>query len=77
MRLFLKDSERRLDPAPVTTDDRTPLVIGIAAWSVALVVLLFAVGTVIPASETWLPWMCVIGIILGIVGLIYTRLRRR
>jgi hypothetical protein len=44
MRVFLRDSERRPDPVPVKTDDRRPILIGLAVWVIAtiVVVLFFA-----------------------------------
>ncbi len=75
MRLFLKDSERRPDPVPVKTDDRRPILVGLAAWVIAtiLVVLFFAPmsgsGNSAPLST------CVVGIVLGLAGLIYAAKR--
>ena len=40
MRLWLKDSERRPDPTPVATDDRKPMIVGLALWIIALIVVL-------------------------------------
>lgn len=76
MRLWLKDSERRPDPRPVQTDDRIPIGVGTAAWVVALVVLLL-IG---PAVEGWtVHWLvtCVVGVVLGPLGLLYSIRRRR
>ena len=44
MKLFLKDSERRPDPEPLQTDDRKAVLVGLAAWLVAFVVLLVVFG---------------------------------
>lgn len=74
MRLLLKDSERRPDPEPVRTDDRTPMLIGLAAWVLALTVMLFVPA--LWADREWVLWTCVAGIVLGLLGLLYTHLRR-
>jgi hypothetical protein len=71
MRLWLKDSERRPDPAPVATDDRTAVLAGLALWLVGTVVVLIVV------PEPWLIATCAVGIVLGLIGLLYTRRRRR
>ena len=46
--------------------------IGIAAWAVALIVVLL-----VPALHTgghrWWPWSCVAGLVLGAIGWIYMR----
>ena len=70
MKLWLKDSERKPDPVPVKTDDRKAVLTGLALWIVALVVLLI----VQPRPE--LLWTCATGVVLGLVGLIYTHARR-
>lgn len=77
MRLWLKDSERRPDPAPVQTDDRKPILIGISLWLVALVVMLVFLAPLIDSGNSWLLWTCVVGLALGLLGLLYTNRRRR
>ena len=74
MRLWLKDSERRPDPAPITTDDRTAFIVGIVVWAIALVVLL-----VTGAGHPWWIWATVAGLViggLGIVSVIRARMAR-
>jgi FtsH-binding integral membrane protein len=78
MRLWLKDSERRPDPTPVRTDDRKAVLIGMALWCVALVVMLVFAGPLAQGGHGWWLYTCVAGLVLGVVGLVYTsRLRRR
>ena len=72
MRLWLRDNERRPDPVPVKTDDRRAVLVGLALWLIALVVVLaMGLGTV-----TWM-WTIVVGLILGVLGLGYLTVRRR
>jgi hypothetical protein len=70
MKLWLKDSERRPDPVPVKTDDRKAVLTGIALWIFGLVVLL------IVSPQPTLIHTCATGIVLGLIGLIYTHARR-
>ena len=77
MRLWLKDSERRPDPAPVKTDDRKPMLIGIGLWLVALVVLLVVLVPLVAAGNVWWLWACVAGIVIGLIGVLYAHRRRR
>ena len=68
MRLWLKDSERKPDPAPVLTDDRVAILVGIALWVLAIVALQL-IEPVRAVSESWWIWAGVAGIVLGLVGL--------
>jgi len=70
MRLWLNDSERKPDPVPVKTDDRTAVLAGLALWVVGFTVLLI----VQPRPE--LLYTCATGVVLGLIGLIYTHARR-
>ena len=75
MRLWLKDSERRPDPAPVKTDDRKAVLVGLTLWLLALVGLLFFLTPLLNTGNGWWLWTCVIGFGVGFIGLIYTARR--
>ena len=77
MRLWLKDSERRPDPAPPKTDDRIPLAVGTVAWLVALGCALLIPGLSDVFEAAHLVWICLIGVALGIIGLGYLGFKRR
>lgn len=55
---------------PIQVDTVRIVLVGLAAWVVALVVVL-----VVPAlhsgDRSWWPWACVSGLVLGLVGLAY------
>ena len=72
MRLWLKDSERKADPAPVATDDRLAVLVGLGLWIAALVVVLVAVRPIDPTLTVTI----VAGIAVGIAGIVYTQVRR-
>ncbi|MET3767737.1 hypothetical protein ABIB15_000399 [Marisediminicola sp. UYEF4] len=76
MRIWLKDADRRPDPAPVKTDDRKAVLVGTGAWVVALVALLVVMPTAEGDNRWWL-LTCAIGVGLGLLGLIYTHHRQR
>lgn len=76
MRLWLKDSERRPDPAPVKTDDRKAMLVGTTLWLVALVVLLLFLRPILENDGLWLLWACAAGLALGLIGILYTTLRQ-
>jgi len=77
VRLWLKDSERRPDPAPVATDDRKAVLVGIALWIVGLAAVLIFLVPVTAAGDSWWLWACVAGLALGVVGLLYTHNKPR
>lgn len=76
MRLWVRDSDRRPDPAPVKTDARKVLVVGVALWVIALAVMLFLLQPLQEQNLMWMLWTCVAGLALGVIGLLYL-LRRR
>ena len=75
MRLFIKDSERRPDPAPVKTDDRKVILVGLVLWILALAGMLLFLGALQESGLVWLLWTVVVGLGLGLVLLVYTSRR--
>ena len=75
MRLWLKDSERLPDPAPVKTDDRKAILIGITLWLVALAALLVFLPQLTESGRGWWLSTCVAGLGLGLIGILYTHWR--
>ena len=76
MRLWLKDSERRPDPAPVKTDDRKAFVVGLALWVVGLVLVLVFLPALSADGRGWWLWTCVVGLGLGAAGVVYAHVRQ-
>lgn len=60
------------DPQPLASDTARILEIGMACWSVALVVCLL-VPALHQADRAWWPWTCVAGIAGGGLALLYVR----
>jgi hypothetical protein len=75
VRLFIKDSERRPDPAPVKTDDRKVVLVGLVGWIIALAVMLALLPQLEDSGLVWLLWTVVVGFGLGLVLLVYTSKR--
>ncbi len=75
MRLYIKDSERRPDPAPVKTDDRKVVLTGLVLWIVALGVMLALLPQLQASGLVWLLWTVVGGLVLGLGLLVYTARR--
>ena len=75
MRVFLKDSERRPDPVPVKTDDRRPILIGLAVWVIATIVVVLFFAPMSGSGNSGLLSTCVVGIVLGLAGLVYAAKR--
>jgi cyanate permease len=76
MRLWLKDSERRTDPAPIKTDDRKVVLIGLVLWLVALGGLLVFLAPLLADGRGWWLWTVLIGLGIGLMLLVYTHRRR-
>jgi dolichyl-phosphate-mannose--protein O-mannosyl transferase len=77
VRLFLRPHERRPDPPPLRTDDRTVVLAGTLVWAVLLAVALLARTSLQEQGRGWWVWTCVTGIVLGAVGLTYVHSRNR
>jgi FtsH-binding integral membrane protein len=75
VRIFIKDSERRPDPAPVKTDDRKVVLVGLVLWIIALGVMLALLPQLQQSDLVWLLWTVVVGFGLGLVLLVYTSKR--
>ena len=60
------------DPQPLASDTARIVEIGMALWSVALVVSLL-VPALHQGDRHWWPWTCVAGIVGGGLGLLYVR----
>lgn len=61
------------DPPPLETDDARAVLVGTAAWALALVVLLVLRVTDVGAVRDWWLGMCGYGIALGLFGAWYIR----
>ncbi|TPW72878.1 DUF2530 domain-containing protein [Schumannella sp. 10F1B-5-1] len=76
MRWYVKSSERKPDPAPVKTDDRAAILVGLVLWILALCGMLIGLRPLVAGGhEGWL-WTAVVAITLGLVGLVYAQIRR-
>jgi hypothetical protein len=71
--LYQRSADRRPDPPPLPTNDRTTVLVGIGLWLLALVVTLVMRGRLDDDGRTWWIWTAVTGIALGLAGLVYLR----
>jgi hypothetical protein len=53
-----------------------PVVIGIAVWALLFVIGLVIRADLIDSGRGWWVWTAVAGVVLGLVGYLYLRLRR-
>jgi hypothetical protein len=77
VRLYQRSAGRRPDPAPLRTDDRATVLVGIGLWVVALVVTLVLHTRLAADGRGWWTWTALAGIALGGIGLAYVRRSRR
>lgn len=54
-----------------------PVVFGVIAWAVALVFLALSYEQLAAAGTTWWYGACAVGLISGLLGIVYIRYRRR
>lgn len=68
-------AERRRDPPPLRTNDMLTIASGTAMWLVVLIGLVIWHDAVERAGLVWWYAMCAGGIVLGLFGLLYLRIR--
>jgi hypothetical protein len=69
---------RRPDPEPLETNDRPVILVGIAGWILAfLVLVIFFRDDLEDHHATYWLWACGIGVAMGVYGLHFTRKRNR
>jgi hypothetical protein len=71
-----RHADRRPDPEPLEADEPKVVAVGTVLFTVALLVLLLVRERLEAAGTEWLIGSSVTGIVLGLVGLVYTRRRR-
>ena len=76
MRLYVPHSERRPQPEPATTNDALAFAVGIGAWLIGLAVVLGMLAAPVPFDPARVLTTIAVGLALGTVGLLVTRLRR-
>lgn len=67
---------RRPDPPPLESDDVRVVGIGTAVWGLLFLGLLPFRARLDAAGHGWWIWTCLVGTVLGLVGLGYCRRRR-
>jgi Protein of unknown function (DUF2530) len=77
VRLYQRSAGRRPDPAPLATDDRAAVAVGIGIWVVGLVLTLVFHERLADAGRAWWTWTALTGIAGGLLGLVYVTRRRR
>ncbi len=73
MRLYQRSAGRRPDPAPLRTNDRATVLVGIGLWAVALVATLVLHDRLTADGLGWWSWTALTGIGLGLIGLGYLK----
>ena len=71
LRLWIRDRDRRADPAPAEATGRTAVAVGTIAWSAAAVAALAFPGA-IGADDPAVVTTCGVGVAVGLIGLVYT-----
>ena len=73
LEVILRADRRRPDPPAIEVDMRRVFVAGLVIWTLALAVcaVLWRLGVLEVAAV----WSCVAGLVLGVGGLVWARLR--
>jgi hypothetical protein len=69
-------SEQPRRVAPLDVDAVRTVQVGTALWAVALVVTVLLRDQLTDDGREWWIWMCVAGLVLGLIGVVITTRRR-
>lgn len=73
----MPNADRRRDLQPLEADDRLVILVGMALWALAFVVLVvFFRDDLRRHHTTWWLWSCGIGIAMGLYGLHFVAKRK-
>jgi cytochrome bd-type quinol oxidase subunit 1 len=75
MRFYIKDAERKPDPAPIKASARLAVMVGLVLWVLALAACLLNLEALAAAQKSWWLATCIFGIILGIFAFFKVRNR--
>jgi hypothetical protein len=75
LRLWLRDRDRRPDPAPADASGRTAVVAGTVAWLAATAAVLAFPDATGAGGDPAVLTTCGVGVALGLIGIVYTRRR--
>ncbi|MEI6373874.1 MAG: DUF2530 domain-containing protein [Actinomycetes bacterium] len=70
------DATSSVEVAGLDVDGVNAVAIGTVVWAVALVVTLVMHSSLLESGNAWITWVCVSGLVLGLMGLPYV-IRRR
>src|SRR3954467_14454113 len=74
----MPDQPRRPDPEPLEVNEKRIVLVGLALWAVAFVVLaVFFHDDLRRHDATWWLWACLVGIALGLYALRFVSRRAR
>ena len=73
MRWVVKDSERKPDPEPIEGTARKAVLIGIAGFAVAFLLIVIFYEQITSPNKIWYPYTCLVAIVLGIFALFKVR----
>jgi hypothetical protein len=72
LRLWIRDRDRRPDPAVLDGTGRRAVAVGTVAWAAATVAVLAFPDATGADNDPAVLGTCGVGVILGLIGLVYT-----
>ncbi|MBU6144736.1 MAG: hypothetical protein KGQ56_04615 [Acidobacteria bacterium] len=66
MRWIVRDSDRKPDPEPIRGTAKKAVIIGMAIFAVAFLLIVVFYDSITSPNKLWYPYTCLVGLVLGV-----------
>lgn len=66
MRWIVRDSDRKPDPEPIRGTAKKAVIIGMAIFAVAFLLIVVFYDSISSPNKLWYPYTCLVGLVLGV-----------
>jgi len=66
VRWIVRDSDRKPDPEPIRGTAKKAVIIGMAIFAVAFLLIVVFYDSITSPNKLWYPYTCLVGLVLGV-----------